>query len=113
MKIRVERDGFADAVAWAARILPQKAALPVLAGLRLEVGPDGALELSGFDYEVSAQAQIDATVCRGRFDPGARPAARRDCPQPAAAADRPRHGRFPSGPELGFARFTLPTLAAR
>ncbi len=27
MKIRVERDGFADAVAWAARILPQKAAL--------------------------------------------------------------------------------------
>jgi DNA polymerase-3 subunit beta len=62
MKLRVERDGFADAVAWAARILPQKAALPVLAGLRLEVGPDGALELSGFDYEVSAQAQVDATV---------------------------------------------------
>lgn len=62
MKIRVERDGFADAVAWAARILPQKAALPVLAGLRLEVSADGTLELSGFDYEVSAQAQLDATV---------------------------------------------------
>jgi DNA polymerase III subunit beta len=62
MKIRVERDGFADAVAWAARILPQKAALPVLAGLRLEVGQDGSLELSGFDYEVSAQAQLEATV---------------------------------------------------
>jgi DNA polymerase III subunit beta len=62
MKIRVERDGFADAVAWAARILPQKAALPVLAGLRLEATTDGGLGLAGFDYEVSAQAQLDVTV---------------------------------------------------
>jgi DNA polymerase-3 subunit beta len=62
MKIRVERDGFADAVAWAARILPQKAALPVLAGLRLEAADDGGLTLAGFDYEVSAQAQLDVTV---------------------------------------------------
>jgi DNA polymerase III subunit beta len=62
MKIRVERDGFADAVAWAARILPQKAALPVLAGLRIEASTDGGLSLAGFDYEVSAQAQLDATV---------------------------------------------------
>jgi DNA polymerase-3 subunit beta len=62
MKIRVERDAFADAIAWAARILPQKAALPVLAGLRLEVGQDGTLSLSGFDYEVSAQADLDTTV---------------------------------------------------
>jgi DNA polymerase-3 subunit beta len=62
MKIRVERDGFADAVAWAARILPQKAALPVLAGLRLEASEAGGLTLAGFDYEVSAQAQLDVTV---------------------------------------------------
>jgi DNA polymerase-3 subunit beta len=62
MKIRVERDGFADAVAWAARILPQKAALPVLAGLRIEATTDGGLELAGFDYEVSAQATLDVTV---------------------------------------------------
>jgi DNA polymerase III subunit beta len=62
MKIRVERDAFADAVAWAARILPQKAALPVLSGLRLDVESDGGLELSGFDYEVSAQAQLAVTV---------------------------------------------------
>jgi DNA polymerase-3 subunit beta len=62
MKIRVERDGFADAVAWAARILPQKAALPVLAGLRIEATTDGGLSLAGFDYEVSAQAQLDVTV---------------------------------------------------
>jgi DNA polymerase-3 subunit beta len=62
MKIRVERDGFADAVAWASRIVPQKTALPVLAGLRLEAATDGGLTLSGFDYEVSAQARIDVTV---------------------------------------------------
>ena len=36
MKTRIDRDGFGDAVAWTARILPQKAALPVLSGLRLE-----------------------------------------------------------------------------
>ena len=56
MKIRVERDPLADAVAWAARILPQKSQLPVLAGLRLDASSDGALQLSGFDYEVSAEA---------------------------------------------------------
>ena len=62
MKIRVERDTLADAVAWAARILPQKTQLPVLAGLRLDAGTDGALRLSGFDYEVSAEAELEVTV---------------------------------------------------
>src|SRR5947209_11807529 len=62
MKIRVERDTLADAVAWAARILPQKAQLPVLAGLRLDAGTDGALRLSGFDYEVSAEAELEVSV---------------------------------------------------
>ena len=62
MKIRVERDTLADAVAWAARILPQKSQLPVLAGLRLDADGSGALRLSGFDYEVSAEAELDVTV---------------------------------------------------
>ena len=62
MKIRIERDPLADAVAWAARILPQKSQLPVLAGLRLDAGADGGLRLSGFDYEVSAEAELDVTV---------------------------------------------------
>src|SRR3954465_12627496 len=61
MKIRVERDLLADAVAWAARILPQKSQLPVLSGLRLDAQSDGALRLSGFDYEVSAEATLDVT----------------------------------------------------
>jgi DNA polymerase-3 subunit beta len=62
MKIRVERDAFADAVAWVARILPQKASLPVLSGLRIDAATDGALSLSGFDYEVSAQVELDVTT---------------------------------------------------
>jgi DNA polymerase-3 subunit beta len=61
MKFRVERDVFAEAVAWAARTLPQRPPVPVLAGLLLEVADDG-LELSSFDYEVSANAKIDVTV---------------------------------------------------
>ena len=60
MKFRVERDVFAEAVAWAARSLPPRPAVPVLAGLLLEVG-DG-LALSSFDYEVSANAEVDCMV---------------------------------------------------
>jgi len=110
MKLRVERDGFADAVAWAARILPQKAALPVLAGLRLEVGTDGALELSGFDYEVSAQAQLEATVAEAGaiLVPGRLLAeiVRSLPPQPVDLATDGARVVL----SCGSAKFTLPTL---
>lgn len=62
MKFRVERDAFADAVAWAARTLPQRTQLPVLSGLRLDVGTDQQLRLSGFDYEVSADARLEVAA---------------------------------------------------
>jgi DNA polymerase-3 subunit beta len=52
----VERDALADAVAWTARALPVRPAVPVLAGMRLEAA--GELTLSSFDYDVSAQASI-------------------------------------------------------
>ncbi len=61
MKFRVERDALADAVAWVARTLPQRAQLPVLTGLRLEVSSPTTLTLSGFDYEVSAEATLEVT----------------------------------------------------
>ncbi|MFB4316376.1 DNA polymerase III subunit beta [Actinomadura sp. 21ATH] len=64
MEFRVDRQALADAVAWAARTLPSRPALPVLAGLLIEAS-DGALSLAGFDYEVSAQAVLtgeDVTV---------------------------------------------------
>lgn len=61
MKFHVERDTFADAVAWTARSLPSRPTVPVLAGLRLEATGD-QVTLSGFDYEVSAHVQTAATV---------------------------------------------------
>ena len=61
MKFRVDRDVFADAVAWAARSLPVRPSVPVLAGLLVEAGPDG-LVLSTFDYETSARATLTAEV---------------------------------------------------
>jgi DNA polymerase-3 subunit beta len=74
MKFRVERDAFADAVAWVARSLPARPPVPVLGGVLLEVGaglgddegaegggdagPEGGLTVSGFDYEVSARVEL-------------------------------------------------------
>ena len=56
MKIQVERDVLAEAVAWTARALPARPAVPVLAGIRLQAAED--LTLSSFDYDVSAQARL-------------------------------------------------------
>jgi DNA polymerase III subunit beta len=60
VKIGVERDALADAVAWTARALPARPAVPVLAGMRLAAA--GELSLSSFDYDVSAQATIPVTT---------------------------------------------------
>ncbi|MFF4622528.1 DNA polymerase III subunit beta [Nonomuraea jabiensis] len=60
MKIRVNRDVLADAVAWAARVLPSRPVVPVLSGLLLEASDE--LVLSAFDYDVSARAAVDADV---------------------------------------------------
>jgi DNA polymerase III subunit beta len=61
VKFRVERDALADAVAWAARSLPLRPSVPVLAGLLIETEQDG-LVLSGFDYETSARVTIPAEI---------------------------------------------------
>lgn len=64
MRFQVGRDVFADAVAWTARVLPARPAVPVLSGLLLEAGGEGGAELrvSAFDYDVSARAAIEADV---------------------------------------------------
>ena len=69
MKFRVERDVLADAAAWVARSLPTRPPVPVLGGVLLErpAGPTGdRLTVSGFDYEISARVELDATI----GDPG-------------------------------------------
>ncbi len=62
MKFRVERDVLADAVAWAARGLPVRPSVPVLAGLLVETAGADGLVLSTFDYETSARATVGAVV---------------------------------------------------
>ena len=57
MQIIVERDVFADEVAWTARALHARPTVPVLAGMRLHAD-GGELTLSSFDYDVSALAKI-------------------------------------------------------
>ena len=61
MKFRVVRDEFADAVAWVARSLPSRPPVPVLGCVVLTAGDHG-LQVSGFDYEVSATQTISAEV---------------------------------------------------
>jgi DNA polymerase-3 subunit beta len=61
VKFRVDRDAFADAVAWAARSLPVRPSAPVLSGLLIDAGHEG-LVLSTFDYETSARATLTAEV---------------------------------------------------
>jgi DNA polymerase-3 subunit beta len=62
VKFRVERDVLAEAVSWAARGLPTRPPVPVLAGVLLEASTDGSLTLSAFDYEVSARVSVAADV---------------------------------------------------
>ena len=61
VKIRIERDTLAEAVAWTARSLPSRPSLPVLAGVVL-TAEDTHVTMSSFDYEVSARVEIEAVV---------------------------------------------------
>jgi DNA polymerase III subunit beta len=60
MKIVLERDVLAEAVAWTARALPARPTVPVLAGIRMQAGEE--LVLSSFDYDVSAQASVPVST---------------------------------------------------
>lgn len=109
MKFRVAREVLADAVAWTARSLPPRPSVPVLAGILLEVD-NNQLSVSGFDYEVSARAEVDvqSTEAGRTLVPGRLLAeiTRALPPHPVdIAADGPRLAIT-----CGNARFSLPTL---
>lgn len=61
LKFQVNKDVLAEAVSFAVRLLPQRTTLPILGGILIEADAN-ALRLSVFDYEVSAQAEIVASV---------------------------------------------------
>ncbi|MFF2050866.1 DNA polymerase III subunit beta [Leifsonia sp. NPDC058194] len=61
MKFQANRDVFSEAVSFAVKLLPQRTTLPILSGVLIET-TDTGLQLSSFDYEVSAQTQIPAEV---------------------------------------------------
>jgi DNA polymerase-3 subunit beta len=110
MELRVERDALVDAVGWTARSLPTRPPMQVLLGLLLETGQDG-LSVSGFDYEVSSQITVDATVAEaGRvLVPG-----RLLSDIARALPAQPVELRLEGSRVVltcGAARFTLPTMA--
>jgi len=61
VRVTMDRDALADAVAWTTRVLPGRPALPVLAGVLLDAGAD-TVQLSCFDYEVSARCDTIGQV---------------------------------------------------
>ncbi|GAB2542881.1 DNA polymerase III subunit beta [Brachybacterium huguangmaarense] len=62
MKFHLDRGVLADAVSWATRTLPVRPAMPILQGVRIVADGSGELQLSTFDYEVSAQITLAAEV---------------------------------------------------
>ncbi|WP_066517331.1 DNA polymerase III subunit beta [Curtobacterium ammoniigenes] len=65
MRFQVNRDVFSEAVSFAVKLLPQRTTLPILSGVLIHADAD-RLSLSSFDYEVSAQTSIAASI----DDPG-------------------------------------------
>jgi DNA polymerase-3 subunit beta len=61
VKFSVHRDVFAEAVSFAAKLLPQRTTLPILGGVLITADTDG-VTFSSFDYEVSAKTTVNADV---------------------------------------------------
>src|SRR5689334_12035014 len=61
MKFRVERGALADAVTWAARSVPSRPTMPVLAGLLLTITGE-KMSVSGFDLEASNEVELDVSA---------------------------------------------------
>lgn len=61
MKVEVNSQALADAVAWTTRAIDARPASPILAGVRLEA-IDGTLQLSAFNYAISARHHIEAGI---------------------------------------------------
>ncbi|OBG77723.1 DNA polymerase III subunit beta [Mycobacterium sp. E2462] len=110
LKFRLVRESFADAVSWVAKNLPTRPAVPVLSGVLL-TGSDEGLTISGFDYEVSAEAQIAAEIA----SPGSVLVSGRLLSDIVRALPNKPIDFYVDGNRValncGNARFSLPTMA--
>lgn len=57
VEFELERDAFAEAIAWTAKGLPARPVVPVTAGVMLKV-TDGVMIASGFDFEVLNRVEV-------------------------------------------------------
>ncbi|MFF0821198.1 DNA polymerase III subunit beta [Micromonospora haikouensis] len=109
MKLTVERDAFAEAVAAVAKSLPQRPSLPVLAGVKLSAVAS-AVTVEGFDYEVANELRCRATVA----EDGDVVVSARLLAEITKAAPHKPISLATTGAHLelvcGSARFTLPTM---
>src|ERR1700689_5049795 len=110
LKFRLVRESFADAVSWVAKNLPTRPAVPVLSGVLL-TGSDDGLTISGFDYEVSAEAQVAAEIA----SPGSVLVSGRLLSEITRALPNKPIDFYVDGNRValtcGSARFSLPTMA--
>jgi DNA polymerase-3 subunit beta len=109
MKLRVERDAFAEAVTTVAKVLDNRPSVPVLAGVLLETTDDG-VNVSAFNYEVSSRGYARGTVS----DPGRVLVSGRLLAEITKALPHKPVDLAAVGTHLelvcGSARFTLPTM---
>jgi DNA polymerase-3 subunit beta len=61
VRFRIEKDTFAEAIAWVSRTLPARPAKPVLSGIVLTAGDDG-VSLASFDYDTASRVHVEAVV---------------------------------------------------
>jgi DNA polymerase III subunit beta len=61
VKIRIERDAFAEASSWVLRSVGTRATLPVLGGV-LVTAEEGKIKLAGTDLEVGAEAVVEGAI---------------------------------------------------
>jgi len=110
LRFRLLRESFAEAVSWVAKNLPTKPAVPVLSGVLL-TGSDDGLTISGFDYEVSAEARVAAEIA----SPGSVLVSGRLLSDITRALPNKPVDFYADGNRValtcGNARFSLPTMA--
>lgn len=62
MKFQVARDVFTEAVSWVAKTIPNRPAMPVLAGLKMKATREGTISLVARDSDITSHVDIEAAV---------------------------------------------------